>query len=304
MIHQGSNRKGHAFHAINCGGLSESLLESTLFGHEKGAFTGATHQKIGAFEAANGGTLFLDEIGEMSSAMQTRLLRVLQEGEVQRVGSNEITKVTPRIIAATNLDIKRALAEGKLRQDLYYRLRGTEMHVPDLQNRKVDIPCLAEYFAKKVADEYGWEKPQFSPEVLEALRAHHWPGNVRELQNMVEEAVIRAHHVNTPVTLDLLSGPEGKATIAFAPGSSIDLGAIVTRNGTIPITKIAEESGINRTTLRKFLDPKHKPDTAESLALYMQEREGDAAPFWTALLKRTAQASKASLDGANTSPSL
>jgi transcriptional regulator with GAF, ATPase, and Fis domain len=303
LIHQGSSRKDQVFHAINCGGLSESLLESTLFGHEKGAFTGATHQKIGAFEAANGGTLFLDEIGEMSPAMQTRLLRVLQEGEVQRVGSNETTKVTPRIIAATNLDVEKALAEGKLRKDLYYRLRGTEIHVPDLEARKMDIPFLAEYFAEKTTNEYGWKKSRFAPETLEVLTAHHWPGNVRELQNMVEEAVIRANHANTAITPDLLIWPEGKsATVAFGPGATTDLGAIVTRNGTVPLSKIAEGSGINRNTVRKFLDPNHRPDTAEALALYIQERDGDAEPFWAALLKRTAKSKRTSQQASDSSP--
>jgi transcriptional regulator with GAF, ATPase, and Fis domain len=138
---------------------------------------------------------------------------------------------------------------------------------------------------------------------LEVLTAHHWPGNVRELQNMVEEAVIRANHANTAIAPDLLIWPEGKsATVAFGPGATTDLGAIVTRNGTVPLSKIAEGSGINRNTVRKFLDPNHRPDTAEALALYIQERDGDAEPFWAALLKRTAKSKRTSQQASDASP--
>jgi len=172
--------------------LPESLLESELFGHEKGAFTGAHAQRRGKFEAANIGTLFLDEIGEMSSNIQVHLLRVLEEKEFTRVGGNELIKVDVRVISATNKDMKKAIASGLFREDLYYRLNVVTIDLPPLRERKEDILLLAQHFLKKFAVENQKEISDFSPEAADFLLKYEWPGNVRELENAIERAVILA----------------------------------------------------------------------------------------------------------------
>ncbi len=191
-IHSQSHRRDKPFVAVSCAALPESLLESELFGHEKGSFTGAYAQKKGKFEFANRGTLFLDEIGEMSANIQVHLLRVLEEKAFTRVGGNEEIKVDVRIISATNKDLKKAVARGEFREDLYYRLNVVTIDLPPLRERREDIPLLAEHFLNKFALENQKEVAGFSPEAREFLLRYDWPGNVRELENAIERAVILA----------------------------------------------------------------------------------------------------------------
>ena len=191
-VHSNSPRMGRPFVAVSCGALPESLLESELFGHEKGSFTGAYAQKKGKFEFANRGTLFLDEVGEMSGNIQVHLLRVLEEKEFTRVGGNEPIKVDVRVISATNKDLKRAIANGEFREDLYYRLNVVTIELPPLRERKEDIPLLAQHFLNKFALENDKEVTGFSPEATKSLLDYDWPGNVRELENAVERGVILA----------------------------------------------------------------------------------------------------------------
>ena len=199
-IHAQSHRRGKPFIAISCAALPESLLESELFGHEKGSFTGAYAQKKGKFEIANRGTLFLDEIGEMSTNIQVHLLRVLEEKEFTRVGGNEMIKVDVRVVSATNKDIRKAVASGQFREDVYYRLNVVTIELPPLRERKEDIPLLAEHFLKKFALENQKKITGFSPDATDFLLKYEWPGNVRELENAIERAVILAQNSNIEVT--------------------------------------------------------------------------------------------------------
>ena len=189
-IHSQSDRRSKPFVAVSCAALPESLLESELFGHEKGSFTGAYAQKKGKFEFANGGTLFLDEIGEMSANIQVHLLRVLEEKEFTRVGGNQPIKVDVRVISATNKALRKAIEKQEFREDLYYRLNVVNIELPPLRERKEDIPLLAEHFLHKFAAENRKEVTEFSPEVIESLLAYDWPGNIRELENSIERAII------------------------------------------------------------------------------------------------------------------
>jgi len=191
-IHSQSHRRGKPFVAVSCAALPETLLESELFGHEKGSFTGAYAQKKGKFEVANRGTLFLDEIGEMSANIQVHLLRVLEEKGFTRVGGNEPIKVDVRVISATNRDIKEAVASGQFREDLYYRLNVVNIELPPLRERKEDIPLLAQHFLNKFALDNHKEVTGFSPEATDFLLRYDWPGNIRELENAIERAVILA----------------------------------------------------------------------------------------------------------------
>jgi DNA-binding NtrC family response regulator len=203
-IHAKSPRAQKPFVAVNCAALPESILESELFGHERGAFTGATGVKRGLFEEANGGTLFLDEIGEISPKMQVQLLRVLQEGEIRRVGASDTIKVDVRVVAATNRDLKAEVAGGRFREDLFFRLQVVMVRVPPLRERRGDIPHLVKHFAGKHADRLGRPTPRFAPEVLEVLDSYEFPGNVRELSHIVERAMLLAR--------------EGVITVADLPG--------------------------------------------------------------------------------------
>lgn len=189
-IHFNSHRKNKPFVVANCSAYSQNLLESELFGHEKGSFTGAIRRKIGRFELADGGTIFLDEIGEVSPPTQILLLRVLQDHRFERVGGEETLEVDVRVIAATNKNLTEEMKKGTFREDLYYRLNVIPIFVPPLRERKDDIPLLASYFLQKFSRERGKEVASFSPEVIEILLAHSWPGNVRELENVIDHAII------------------------------------------------------------------------------------------------------------------
>ncbi|MBU3948225.1 MAG: sigma 54-interacting transcriptional regulator [Proteobacteria bacterium] len=203
-IHNLSSRKNGPFIKVNCGAIPESLMDSELFGHEKGAFTGAFFQKRGRFERAQGGTIFLDEIGELTPGAQVRLLRVIQEKEIERVGGTETIKVDIRVIAATHRNLETMMAEGKFREDLYFRLRVFPIVIPPLRDRRADIPALVQYFMMKKAREMGFvEIPTLAPGSLEKLMHYNWPGNVRELQNAIERALILSRE--QPLTFDNLS---------------------------------------------------------------------------------------------------
>jgi len=189
-IHHQSKRQNKPFIATSCAALAESLLESELFGHEKGSFTGAVGRKKGKFEAADKGTLFLDEIGEINANTQIHLLRALEEKKITRIGSNEEIAVDVRIITATNKDLRNMVSEGQFREDLYYRLKVVTIKLPPLKDRKEDILPLAEHFLKKYAEENNKDSVTFSPGVIEFMLNYSWPGNVRELENMIEHGVI------------------------------------------------------------------------------------------------------------------
>ncbi|HEU5311641.1 MAG TPA: sigma-54 dependent transcriptional regulator [Candidatus Eisenbacteria bacterium] len=191
-IHEASSRSDRPFVAVNCTSLSETLLESELFGHVKGAFTGAIERRPGLFLEANRGTVFLDEVGDMSLSMQSKLLRVLQEEEVKPVGGNETIPVDVRVVAATHQDLEELVRAGRFRVDLYYRLHVVALHVPPLRERREDIPVLAEHFLREYSARSNRVVRGFSPRAMEALLAHPWPGNVRELENVVERAVALA----------------------------------------------------------------------------------------------------------------
>jgi two-component system response regulator HydG len=215
-LHEKSPRKAGAFVAINCGALPEGLLESELFGHVKGAFTGADRNKRGLFEEASGGTLFLDEISETTPGLQVKLLRALQEGEVRRVGDNHPVKVTGRLVTATNKDLGKLVKEGKFREDLYYRLKVFPIYIPPLRERPEDILPLAEHFLRKARAKIGGKAMRFAPQAAEALKAYAWPGNVRELEHAIERVLIMAG--GTVVTLADLP-PEAQPPAEAAAGS-------------------------------------------------------------------------------------
>lgn len=189
MIHSSGPLKDKPFIPVNCGAIPETLIESEMFGHRRGSFTGAVGEKAGLFEAANGGTIFLDEVGELPLSMQVKLLRVIQERSFRKVGGTDDVKVDVRIIAATNRNLEEAVGKGTFREDLYYRLNVILIKTPSLRERKEDIRMLAETFLKRASDKQKKALTGFSPEAIAALEAHAWPGNIRELENVVERAV-------------------------------------------------------------------------------------------------------------------
>jgi two-component system response regulator PilR (NtrC family) len=188
-IHENSARKDAPFITINCGAFPETLLESELFGYMKGAFTGANDNRAGLFQAADGGTLFMDEIGNMSPTMQVKLYRVLQEGKLRPIGSTEERDVDVRVITATNRDLEKEIAEGRFREDLFYRLSVIPVHVPALRERREDIPLLTRHFLERFRGTTGKRIEGIEPKAMERLEAYEWPGNVRELENTIERAV-------------------------------------------------------------------------------------------------------------------
>jgi two-component system response regulator HydG len=222
-IQQCSLRRQQPFIRVNCAALPETLMESELFGHERGAFTGAVRARAGRFELADKGTLFLDEIGDMSLSTQTKLLRVLQEGEVDRVGGTSTRHVDVRVIAATNVDLQKAVREKRFREDLYYRLRVVQLRVPSLRERRGDIPMLVEYFLTHYAQRDGKSITGVEPRAMQSLLEYHWPGNVRELENAIERGV--ALTTEGPLCLDCLP-PEfrqrrPRREVTFSIGTSI-----------------------------------------------------------------------------------
>ncbi len=219
-LHEGSARAAGPFVALNCGAIPESLIDSELFGHAKGAFTGATADRPGVFVEADGGTLFLDEIGDMPIGVQARLLRVLQEGEVRAVGSSNVRQVDVRVIAATHVDLGVAVEQGRFRQDLFYRLNVVVLEVPPLRDRLDDVPLLAAHFLRKHADK---SPPSIAPDALEAMLSYAWPGNVRELENAIMHA-IALHHPVTAVDGDAIGLAELPVQIGSPKGKHVSRG--------------------------------------------------------------------------------
>jgi two-component system response regulator HydG len=217
-IHFNSFRKDGSFIRINCGAIPETLLESELFGHERGAFTGADRRKEGKFRQADGGSIFLDEVSEMSLAMQVKLLRVLQEREITRVGGDEVLKVDVRVIAATNRNLLQAMAAGRFREDLYYRLNVVTLHVPPLRSRREDIPLLAQHFLGQFSRQNHKTIKGFTPQAMDRLLRYAWPGNVRELMNAVERGVVlsRSDYLDE-AELPLIYAADGTAEPSPAP---------------------------------------------------------------------------------------
>jgi PAS domain S-box-containing protein len=251
-VHSLSDRRGKAFVAVNCSAIPEPLLESELFGHVKGAFTGAVRDKSGLFQAAEGGTLFLDEVAEMSPSLQVKVLRALQEREVRRVGDERVIKVDARIITATNRDLKILIEQGGLRQDFYYRIAVFPIEMPSLRERRDDIPLLVQHFVSEIAGRKGTPPPKVSPEALRALMEYGWPGNVRELRNAVEHAfVTQAEGMLTPGDLprEIRSRPTAAAPEPEAVEEQRILDALEKAKGNR--SKAARALGMSRVTLWK-----------------------------------------------------
>ena len=263
-IHYNSTRKDAPFIKINCAALTESLLESELFGHEKGAFTGADKRREGKFRQADGGSIFLDEVSEMSPAMQVKLLRVLQEREITRVGGAEVIAVNVRVIAASNKDLKKEMEQKRFREDLFYRLNVVALQVPPLNDRKEDIPILAQHFLEKFATKNKKNIKGFTPQSMQKLVKYAWPGNVRELMNAMERAVVLSR-------AEYIGAEELALLMADSPNSSVIEQPVVQEN--MPLDEVEKRSileaintcggnkseaarrlGITRKTLRKKLD--------------------------------------------------
>jgi transcriptional regulator with GAF, ATPase, and Fis domain len=288
-IHRLSPREDGPYVRVNCGALSESLLESELFGHIKGAFTGAVDNKTGRFEAAHGGTIFLDEINSMSAKLQVKLLRVLQEREFERVGESRTIRVDTRVIGATNRFLEDEIESGRFREDLYYRLNVVPIYLPPLRERAEDIPALARFFLERYCEENRRDTAEIPAEILDRLRHNDWPGNVRELENYVERCVVLSH--GQPLQFDLML-PGEEHRMRAAHGKPADLDAMIQqlirsalqRQGedgnlynrlirgverelleqVLPqcdnvLTKAASRLGINRNTLHKKLAEHKNP---------------------------------------------
>lgn len=257
-IHRNSSRKEGPFVIINCSAIPETLLESELFGHEKGAFTGAHIQRKGRFEMAQGGTLFLDEIGELSLPLQVKLLRFLQEQKIERVGGREPIVVDTRVLAATNKDLTQALKEGKFREDLYYRLRVVTVSLPPLRERGEDILLLATSLLQRYVHENKKKITGFTPQAIQTLKTYSWPGNVREIENRIKRAVIMAEGQKvTPADMELdflYSKYEGKGLKGAWETLEKDLiqNALSKNKGNI--AKTAEELGVSRPTLYNLME--------------------------------------------------
>jgi len=269
-IHYGSLRAGKPFMKVNCAALPETLIESELFGHEKGSFTGATTLKRGRFELAAGGTLFFDEIGDLSPAVQVKLLRVLQEREFERVGGTRTLHADVRLIAATNIDLEAAVASKRFREDLYYRLNVFPVFMPPLRGRRSDIPLLAEHFLEKYARENGKGIRRISPAAIDLLFQYHWPGNVRELENVIERAVlvcdeeaVQAHHLPPTLQTAESSGSNGNGLSLAAATERVErdllIEALEATNGNV--SQAARHLGtthriISHKLCRYAIDPK------------------------------------------------
>jgi len=230
-VYHHSNRNSQPFLAVNCAAIPEQLLESELFGHERGSFTGATNQRIGKFEQCNKGTIFLDEIGDMTPPTQTKILRVLQSGTFERVGGNTPIKVDVRVIAATNKPLEQAVAARQFREDLFYRLNVVRIHIPPLRDRRDDIPLLVNYFLKKIARDQGREPKSIATAAVRALEKYHWPGNVRELENVIRRAHVIAKSEailpgDLPTEVTGQGATNGPVPTTAADGSTTDAGAL------------------------------------------------------------------------------
>jgi transcriptional regulator with GAF, ATPase, and Fis domain len=267
-LHAHSERASGPFVAINCAAIPETLLETELFGHEKGAFTGASQRKPGKFEVAHGGTLFLDEIGEMPVNLQAKVLRVIEERSFERVGSNTTLHVDVRLVAATNRDLRAAVANRTFREDLFFRLSVFPIVIPPLRERVSDVPQLARHFVEKFAREQNKRPPHLSTAAVAALEAHGWPGNVRELQNCIERAVIladsdtlHAQHLNLGAGEILRDPPPPRD-----PWDDIDL------SGTLPDASRRVLMEVERRKIQQALDEAHWDQARAASALQIPPR--------------------------------
>jgi two-component system NtrC family response regulator len=257
-IHQKSPRKDGPFVAINCSAIPETLMESELFGHEKGAFTGAHLQRKGRIETAQGGTLFLDEIGEVPLPIQVKLLRFLQEQRIERVGGRQEIQVDTRVIAATNADLKKGMSTGSFREDLFYRLAVVQIQLPPLRDREDDIALLAKSFLQQFATQNNKNGLTFAPDALRALQRHSWPGNVRELQNRVRRAVIMSDGkklTSTDLELaQLAATPHGVSLKEAREAVEREMLQQALRKHSGKITAAAAELGISRPTFYELME--------------------------------------------------
>lgn len=260
LIHDNSARKHNKYFAINCGSIPEGTIDSELFGHSKGSFTGATSDRDGYFGTANGGTLFLDEVGEMPKATQARLLRVLETGEYIRVGESEVRKTDVRIIAATNVNMQKAIREGRFREDLYYRLNTIPINLPPLRDRGNDVELLFRKFARDVAMEYKREPVRLSEEALMLLRAYKWPGNIRQLKNIAEQLSFTSRET-------IISAEQLERAGVTLDATSTDL---VTTNGGYPNSKSDHDYQLQITTLASAIQQLNQD--LHSLKAYVDSR--------------------------------
>jgi transcriptional regulator with PAS, ATPase and Fis domain len=255
-VHNESGRAGAPFVPINCGALPEGLIESELFGHIKGAFSGAIRDKKGRFELADGGTIFLDEVAELSNNMQVKLLRFLQEGKFERVGGEQTASVNVRVISATNKDLKKAVKQGTFRDDLYYRLNVIPIRLPPLRDRKIDIPLLVEHFLREAGERYNRKPLKISSKAMSLMLDYRWPGNVRELQNAIQFAIVKCSDktisaADLPLELREIEnvcirrGPSRKLTMEGVRSTLIKTGGNK--------AKAAKLLGVGRATLYRFL---------------------------------------------------
>ncbi len=264
-LHVHSRRAAGPFIPVDCASLPENLLESELFGHEKGAFTGAQATRPGLFEFASGGTIFLDEVGDISLNLQAKLLRVLQEREVRRVGSNRIIEVDVRVISATNHDLAQSVATSRFREDLYYRLNVISIPLPPLRDRKGDVPLIAHHYLKKYAASSGKEVKGIMPEAMRFLEEHTWPGNVRELQNVIERAVVLAEHEllrpqelpeHIRIKVEAISPKElplKRAKEAWAASFERDYLIQLLKRHDGNISQAAKSAGVDRKTVHRLM---------------------------------------------------
>lgn len=258
-VHDASNSKGH-FVPVNCGAIPDNLLESELFGHEKGAFTGAASAKPGRFVLADGGTIFLDEIGEMSPHLQVKLLRVLQDKVVESVGGIKPRSVNVRVIAATHVDLKQKVKEGTFREDLFYRLQVLPIELPALRERKSDIPLLVNHFSKRFSEQSGRRPIVFSDEAMEGFLQYRWPGNVRELENLIERLSILVDSdavYLSDLPEHILQGEHGldaSMSLTELPEDGLDFNAVVDRFENSLILQALERTGGNKKAAARLLN--------------------------------------------------
>jgi two-component system response regulator AtoC len=258
LVHQASGRADGPFVPVNCGAIPENLLESELFGHVKGSFTGATRDRAGLFEEAQGGTLLLDEIGELPQALQVKLLRVLQEGEVRRVGESKAKQLDVRILAATARDLEADVQEGEFRSDLYYRINVVRIHLPPLRHRVDDVPVLLQHFVSLFNESLGLDIEGFAPEAVKMLTSYSWPGNIRELENVVERAMVLADDssIGAEDLPEAVRDPKGSLKAATGSLSSDEL-SVKKRTWELEkhlIGRALEVTGGNRTRAAELLD--------------------------------------------------
>jgi len=291
-IHENSLRAKEPFVQVNCAAIPEELIESELFGHEKGSFTGATERKIGKFEQADGGTIFLDEVGDMSLKTQSKVLRVLEEGEIQKVGSSKVEKLDVRVIAATNKDLKKEIEAGRFRDDLFFRINVVPLHSPALRDHREDIPLLIDYFARAFVEENNFKAKTFSEEALEMMTNYSWKGNVRELKNLVERLIILTE--GDIIGKEYLPESVTKGEVIPVPGPSVATGLKEFRDmaekefilarlkaNKWNISRTAKDIGTPRSNLYKKLEQygiKITAGVGEAVAASSDDEEGEESP--------------------------